>query len=136
MITDKEIRKALARDAEDSTKKLVFITKDSGLREEWDTGSKRDSRVGKGRYDLLPPHAIRRLAQLYERGADKYGDRNWEQGQPLSRYLDSGMRHLFAVLNGEVDEDHAAAVVWNLMGYMETKHRIEADLLPESLNDM
>lgn len=31
-----------------------FITKDSGERREFSTGSKRDIATGKGRYDLLP----------------------------------------------------------------------------------
>lgn len=59
--------------------------KDSGKRQEFQTGSIRDTREGKGRYDLLPPHAIFRLAKHFENGAKKYGDRNWEKGQPLSR---------------------------------------------------
>ncbi|HUS51203.1 MAG TPA: dATP/dGTP diphosphohydrolase domain-containing protein, partial [Candidatus Paceibacterota bacterium] len=67
--------------------------KDSGKRQDFDTGSRRDTRDGKGRYDLLPVRAIKRLAKHYENGAKKYGDRNWEKGQPLSRYLDSALRH-------------------------------------------
>ena len=74
--------------------------KDSGQRQEWETGSVRDIRKGKGRYDLLPVYAVSRLAKHLELGADKYGDRNWELGQPLSRYLDSALRHLFQVLEG------------------------------------
>ena len=50
--------------------------KDSGVREEFKTGSKRDTNVGKGRYDLLPFYAIHRLAKVYENGSNKYGDNN------------------------------------------------------------
>jgi len=32
--------------------------RDSGKREEFDTGSRRDTRQGKGRYDLLSPIAL------------------------------------------------------------------------------
>ena len=53
---------------------------DSGERQEFSTGSVRDTRKGKGRFDLLPPKAIRRLAVHFESGAIKYGDRNWEKG--------------------------------------------------------
>lgn len=113
-----------------------FVTKDSGQREEFNTGSKRDSREGKGRYDLLPPIAIRRLAQLYERGAVKYGDHNWQKGQPLSRYLDSAIRHAFQVLEGDTTEDHAAAAAWNFLAVIHTQEMIAAGKLPEELDDL
>jgi hypothetical protein len=113
-----------------------FVTKDSGQREQFDTGSRRDSREGKGRYDLLPVHAVARLAQLFERGAVKYGDRNWEKGQPLSRYLDSALRHAFQSLEGREDEDHLAGAVWNLMACIETQHRVRAGQLPAELDDL
>ena len=54
--------------------------KDSGKGRKWNTGSVRDTRTNKGRYDLLPVYAIKRLAQHFEHGAVKYGDRNWEKG--------------------------------------------------------
>lgn len=109
--------------------------KDSGKREEMVTGSVRDTREGKGRYDLIPPYPMKRLAQHYENGAVKYGDRNWEKGQKLMRFLDSAMRHLQCVIAGENDEDHESAVIWNVMGYMDTKRRIAEGKLPESLDD-
>lgn len=114
----------------------TFVTKDSGLREEFDTGSRRDSREGKGRYDLLPPEAVRRLAQLYERGAAKYGDRNWEKGQPVSRYLDSLLRHVFAYLEGERTEDHLAAAAWNAFSAITTEERAATGALPAELSDL
>jgi hypothetical protein len=113
-----------------------FVTVDSGQREEFQTGSRRDSREGKGRYDLLPPEAVRRLAQLYERGAAKYGDRNWEKGQPVSRYLDSLLRHVYAYLEGESTEDHLAAAAWNAFSAMTTEERARAGTLPAELNDL
>jgi len=42
-----------------------FVTKDSGQRQEWSTGSVRDVSVGKGRFDLIPTEPLRRLAKLY-----------------------------------------------------------------------
>lgn len=113
-----------------------FITKDSGQRQEWATGSLRDVATGKGRFDLIPTEPLRRLAQLYERGAVKYGDRNWEKGQPLMRYIDSAMRHINCLIAGEPLEDHASAVVWNLFSFMYTKTKIEAGQLPKELNDL
>lgn len=110
--------------------------KDSGERQDFGTGSVRDTRTGKGRYDLLPPRAIRRLARHFENGAAKYGDRNWELGQPLSRYLDSGIRHGFSLLEGDASEDHAAAAVWNFLCFIDTAERIQAGLLDRALDDM
>ena len=112
-----------------------FVTKDSGQRREFPSGSVRDRAKGKGRFDLIPPEPMFRLAGLYERGAEKYDARNWEKGQPLSSYLDSCERHLYMLKAGHADEDHAAAAVWNLFGYVTTLDRIERGLLPASLDD-
>lgn len=113
-----------------------FITKDSGERVEFPTGSSRDVETGKGRYDLLPPLAIRRLAKLYERGAKKYGDHNWRKGQPMSRVLSSLLRHAFQFAEGDGSEDHLAAVVWNACGLMYVSEMIERGVLPAELNDL
>lgn len=109
---------------------------DSGKRQEFTTGSKRDTRDGKGRFDLIPPYALTRLARHYENGAKKYGDRNWEKGQPLARYLDSMIRHAFKFLGGSREEDHLAAVAWNALAYIETEYRIAQGILPEELDDI
>lgn len=113
-----------------------FVIKDSGKRENFETGSRRDTREGKGRYDLLPCRGMRRLAKHFENGGKKYGDRNWEKGQPLSRYLDSALRHTFAYLEGKRDEDHAAAAAWNLMCFLDTEERIREGKLPKELDDL
>jgi len=109
---------------------------DSGKRQEFNTGSVRDTREGKGRYDLLPPEAIYRLAVHFANGAVKYGDRNWEKGQPLSRYLDSAIRHLFKYLSGSRVEDHLAAAAWNALCFIQTEHWINEGKLPKELDDM
>ncbi len=112
------------------------IIKDSGKREEMPTGSRRDTREGKGRFDLLPARAIARLARHFEGGALKYGDRNWEKGQTLSRYFDSALRHAFLHLRGERDEDHLIAACWNLLCAVDTEERIKECLLPVCLDDL
>jgi hypothetical protein len=60
----------------------MFEVKDSGKRQEFETGAVRDVRDGKGRYDLISPYALKRLAIIYERGALKYGDDNYLKGMP------------------------------------------------------
>ena len=112
------------------------VLKDSGKRQEFNTGSVRDTREGKGRYDLLPPHAIFLVARQFEEGASKYGENNWQKGQPISRYVDSALRHLFKHMAGESDERHDVAAAWNIMAMLETQHMIEQDDLPKELNDI
>ena len=112
------------------------IVKDSGQRQAFDTGSVRDTRDGKGRYDLLPPYAIYLVSRQFEEGATKYGSRNWEKGQPLSRYVDSALRHLFKHLGGETDERHDVAAAWNCLAMLETKHKIDTGDLPKDLDDI
>ena len=90
-----------------------FVTKDSGAREEFSSGAKRDTQEGKPRFDLIPPKPLRRLADLYARGAEKYDAHNWAKGMPLSRYQASMERHLNQWKEGDREEDHLVAVIWN-----------------------
>ena len=82
--------------------------------ENFTTGAHRDSRKGKGRYDLTTPYLAVRLAMINEQGAKDYGERNWEKGMPFSRLLDSAMRHLNKFQRGKIDEDHLGKAIWNL----------------------
>jgi hypothetical protein len=110
--------------------------KDSGERQEFGTGAVRDAQTEKGRYDLLPPAAIFAVARVFEEGAKKYAARNFEKGIPLSRYIDSGLRHIFKHLEGHRDEPHMAQAAWNLLAYIHTATMIERGVLPDSLNDL
>lgn len=79
-------------------------------------GKRYDS--GKARYDLIPPEALNELAKVYTKGAEKYGDRNWEKGMSWSRCFGSLCRHTWAFWRGEdYDEEtgchHLAMVAWN-----------------------
>jgi hypothetical protein len=109
---------------------------DSGERRKFTTGSVRDKAAGKGRFDLIPEFCEARLARHYENGATKYEERNWEKGQPLSVYLSSARRHWGKMLLNWQDEDHAAACVWNIYGYMWTRNEIEQGRLPRELDDL
>ncbi len=80
----------------------------------YETGSRRDSRSGKGRYDLISPYATKRLAAVLEEGADHYGERNWELGQDQLDFYDSARRHLDKWLMGWTDEDHLGRAYWNI----------------------
>jgi hypothetical protein len=113
-----------------------YITKDSGERREFTTGSVRDTATGKGRYDLIPALPLHLLAQLYERGAVKYGDRNWHLGQPLSVYRNSSIRHGNMFQWGDRTEDHLTAQVWNNWAFIWTLNEIAEGRLPSSLDDI
>ena len=106
--------------------KEVHITNiaDSGDRTTFSSGAVRDMHEGKGRCDLLPMCVMLRLARHYENGCKKYGDRNWEKGIPAHSFADSALRHLFKYMDGQTDEDHLIAAIWNLCGlaWTEEKH--------------
>lgn len=112
-----------------------FVLEDTGAREEFDTGARRDQRGGKGRFDLLSPIWIRRLALLLERGALKYGDRNWEKGMPVSRYLDSALRHIYDYMEGKREEDHLVQAAWNCLSAVHVIEMVERKRLPDNLDD-
>lgn len=108
--------------------KASFITKDSGSRQEFESGMVRDTQEGKPRYDLIPTGPLKRLADLYARGAEKYDDDNWKKGQPYSRAYASLFRHLMQWRNGDTDEDHLAAVACNaftIMYYEDNKPELD-----------
>jgi hypothetical protein len=82
---------------------------------QFDTGAQRDTGDGKLRMSLIPQKELKRVMKRYLEGAEKYGENNWMKGMPLSVYYDCAHRHLEAWWAGEDDEDHAAAVVWNML---------------------
>lgn len=112
-----------------------YTTKDSGKHEEFDSGMRRDTQEGKARYDLLFPKDVpysaqflTRVGELLARGAEKYSERNWEQAEgmvEMERFKASAMRHLAQWMAGEDDEDHAAAVVFNLLGAETLKWKMD-----------
>ena len=109
---------------------------DSANKTVFNSGSERDDQLMKGRYDLIPSNVVKRLAQHYENGARKYAARNWEKGQQLSQYYNSAMRHLLAIGDADVSEDHAAAVLWNVAAIIHHVDAIINGQLPRELDDI
>ena len=67
--------------------------------------------------------AMLQVAHLYEAGARKYSERNWQKGIPVEVYLDSAGRHFLKYMRKDKDEPHDRAVIWNLLGALWTiKH--------------
>jgi len=118
---------------ENHVKNGDFFVRDSGERKQYETGAVRDTSTGKGRFDLIPAYPLFRLAKLYEAGAIKYADRNWEKGIPTGRFFDSAFRHLMNYADGDRTEDHLAAVMWNIAGMIWTQEQVRRGKLPESL---
>lgn len=132
-------------DAASDNPSRQYLTRDSGSKSTHISGMQRDSVEGKPRFRLMWPKGIpfehqllTRVAALYERGAQKYGARNWELscGQDdLEHHEESLERHFHKFLEGVEDgEDHAAAVVWNVNAVLLTRwniaHKAEVDAGP------
>lgn len=110
---------------------------DSGHRKSFGDGAAvRERASGKGRYDLIPPEALKALAHIFELGAEKYDDRNWERGMPMSTCVDSALRHLTKLLAGEQDEDHASLALTNLAMLVTLRDRIKSRELSPEFDDL
>jgi len=95
-----------------------FQVKDSGRRQDYPSGMRRDTQEGKTNYLLVRDGPMfERWAQHMTKGADKYGPRNWQLAsspEELERFRVSAARHFEQWLAGETDEDHGAAVIFNI----------------------
>lgn len=104
-----------------------FKVKDSGQRQAYDSGMVRDTQEGKPDYTLLPLEFLTRWAMHMTLGAVKYGRDNWRLAnseEELTRFQGSAFRHFVQWLNGETDEDHAAAVAYNVAAAEYVKGRL------------
>lgn len=123
---------------------------DSGERATFTTGAMRDYQGGKGRFDLVPldlvqwlvedwheyPYqAVWALARLYEAGAQKYAERNWEKGIPLIAYYNSSWRHIAKHHLAMGDEPHLTQWCWNLLCLYWTERKIKEGELPIELRE-
>lgn len=76
-------------------------------------------------YVLDFPNAIAAFSRVCEFGANKYERHNWKKGLPVSKTMDSTLRHLVQFQKGEDRDDeskclHLAHAMWNIMAMMET----------------
>lgn len=107
---------------------MAFGLKDSGKREEYASGMRRDTQEGKPMYSLIDADMLRRWADHMTKGAAKYGRNNWRlarSAEELERFKDSAFRHFMQWLAGEIDEDHAAAVIFNLAAASYVERRLD-----------
>ena len=110
--------------------------KDSGERESFDSGMVRDTTAGKIDFTLaLDGPMFERYAAHLTKGAEKYEKRNWmkARGQAeLDRFRESALRHFLQWLRGDQDEDHAAAVIFNINGAEYVEERMGEDYSVEN----
>jgi hypothetical protein len=106
-----------------------FVIKDSGERQEFSSGMARDTSTNKIRYDLVADGPmLKRWAEHLTKGAVKYSPRNWlkaESPEELERYMESAFRHFMQWFYGDTDEDHAAAVFFNICGAEYVKEKLD-----------
>lgn len=111
---------------------MSFVVKDSGQRKEFAGGMQRDTDTNKLDVELVfNGPMLRRWADHLTKGNTKYpdpipGKANWQRATGLEeqvRFRKSAVRHFFQWLNGDEDEDHAAAVYFNINGYEFVKEK-------------
>lgn len=101
-------------------------------------GGMREAVGDRARFELLVPRGVpfeeqflTKFAVHMAKGAAKYADRNWEQfsdDEALQRAKSSAFRHFMQWLTGTNDgEDHASAVVFNLMAAEHVAAKLEKE---------
>lgn len=115
-----------------------FIVKDNGTREELAGGMRRSNADDKTDYTLaFDGPLFERWAIHLTKGGRIYTKRNWmlagsekdpaKREATKQRYRESLTRHFIQYLRGDTDEDHAAAILFNINGleYMKATDHTE-----------
>lgn len=92
------------------------------------SGMTREDKSDKIRFDLIPEWFLWRLAELYTKGAKNHAPRNWEKAstpEDLDLFIQAEWRHFMKHRRGDTDEDHLAALVFNLIGEEHVKAKLK-----------
>lgn len=113
---------------------MKYTTKDSGKRQNYSSGMNRDVQEGKPDFYLCltdqpyDEQLLTRWAALMERGAHKYGRRNWQLAnseEELERFKSGAFRHFIQWMTDyDNEEDHAAAVLFNINAAEYVKYKL------------
>lgn len=95
------------------------------------SGAIRDTEIGKEDYiETISWSALKRFAQYMTAKKSKYGSGNFKKGIPIESYERALVRHLQKYLenkyeqgNTEKEEDHLAAMVFNIFGIMHEERK-------------
>lgn len=112
---------------------MEFDIKDSGKREEFKSGMVRDTGDKPRFLRIFVGPMTQRWAEHLHKGAKKYPDvkpgvPNWTLAtgeMELQRFKESALDHMVKWLNGLTDEDHAAAVFFNINGAEYAKEKMK-----------
>lgn len=111
----------------------LYIVKDSGQRKQFGGGMVRDTEEGKVDYtNLLHGPMMERWATHLTKAKVKYpdvtpGTPNWTLAggeEELARFRQSAFRHFIQWIQGDTDEDHAAAIYFNVNGAEYVKEKL------------
>lgn len=114
----------------------IYITKATGKKASFKSGMMRDTNSNKARFDLVIPNnqsytdtLLHRWSALLSRGAEKYGERNWEKAnsrKELNRFRESAFRHMvqWFIESTDDNEDHAAGIIFNVNGAESVKLKL------------
>jgi hypothetical protein len=121
-----------------------FEVKDSGERKQFESGMVRDTSAGKVNFLLVRPGPmLRRWAAHLTKAETKYpppeiGVPNWTLAngpEELDRFRQSAARHFESWLDDEMDEDHAAGVIFNINGAEYVKEKLQSGLVYSPENE-
>lgn len=105
-----------------------FQIKDSGARMEFSSGMVRDLADDKVNWALIADGPmLKRFAIHLTNGAKKYAARNWMKAagdEEYQRFKESAFRHFMQWYLGDRDEDHGAAVYFNINGAEYVKEKM------------
>ncbi len=115
---------------------MSFEVYDSGARQVFESGMVRDTADDKTDYSLVyDGPMLDRWAEHMSKGAKKYTPRNWmlaRGDEEAERFKASAARHFRQWMRGDQDEDHAAAVFFNINGHEYVKAREQEEWLAVS----
>lgn len=85
---------------------------------------------GKTPLALLDPYAVDQLGKVLAFGANKYGEHNWRGGLGWARLASAALRHIFAFLSGEDNDQesglphvaHAMCCLMFILGLRDKEH--------------
>jgi hypothetical protein len=88
---------------------------------------------GKPQWSLVDFESLEPMVRMLEYGAKKYDRSNWKKGLPVTRTIESLLRHTFALLSGEDNDPesglpHIGSIQCNAMFLAHTiKHHPQLD---------
>lgn len=100
--------------------RIRFITHDEQLIEEVtvvlsDINQPQGMRFNEGKLEwaLIDFKQLEGMVRVLEFGAKKYDRDNWKKGLPMRKQCESMMRHLVAIMNGELKDEETGLYHWD-----------------------